>query len=102
MRDLMKRGRESEEGHVLALVLAGGYGSAETGILRSMTSVRKAIALDLLERLRMVRGLCVVLLSDDEEMLQEALRMGCRARQTAKPFVWLREVQEAVRAEAGS
>lgn len=82
---------------MLALVLAGGYPSGETGILRSMTSVRKALALDLLECLSLVEGVTPVLLSDDPWLLQEAVSLGCQTQVTGKPFAWLSEVQRAVR-----
>jgi len=82
---------------MLALVLAGGYPSGETGILRSMTSVRKAMALDLLQCLAQVENVTPVLLSDDPWLLQAAVSFGCRTQETGKPFAWLSEVKRAVR-----
>ena len=37
---------------MLAVVLAGGYEQAGSGILRTMSTLRQALALDLVERLQ--------------------------------------------------
>lgn len=84
---------------MLAVVLAGGYGQEETGILRAMREVRQGAALDLIERLLAAEGVVPVLLSDQEDLLAETARLGCRVRRTERPFAWLREVQKAVQAE---
>ncbi|MGZ4122857.1 MAG: hypothetical protein ACXVOI_06560, partial [Tumebacillaceae bacterium] len=73
---------------------------AGTGIVQEMTTVRRAVALDLLERLVAVPGVVPVLLSDDGPLLKEARKLGCRVRVTEHTFDWLGEVQKAIRAEA--
>lgn len=83
------------------MVLAGGYLPAESGILRAMHRVRYALALDLVERLVAVEGVCALVLSDEESLRQQAAALGARVRETPSgaAFDWLQEVQAAVRAE---
>lgn len=84
---------------VLAVVLSGGYGAAESGKLRAMNEVRRAMCLDLVERLTAVEGVRAVLVSDQPELLGAAEKLGARGRLSQRPFFWLEEVQAAVRAE---
>jgi hypothetical protein len=86
---------------MLVVVLAGGYLAEESGILRAMTAVRRAMALDLLERVAGAAAeVRVVLLSDCEELLQAARSLGCAGERTRVPFVWLEAVQQAIRERA--
>lgn len=82
---------------MLAVVLAGGYGACETGILRAMSGVRRAMALDLAERCQAATGVRTVFVSDEEDLLRQAAEIGCATRRTGEPFVWLSEVQAAIR-----
>jgi len=82
---------------MLVLVLAGGYGPGESGILQAMTHLRRAAAEDLLEQVANARSCRAVLLTDLPELREEAERLGCCVRDThGGSFDWLRAVQDAV------
>jgi hypothetical protein len=86
---------------MLAVVMVGGYGASEKGIIRAMLGVRCAAGLDLVERLREVDGCRVVVVSDQQTVLEASRWMGCRVWDTrGDTFEWLRVVKEVVRAEA--
>lgn len=86
---------------MLAIVMAGGYGDGESGILRAMLEVRRAAAVDLVEKLAGESSFQVVVVSDDHQVLAEARKLLCKAWDTSGgAFRWLNVVQDVVHAYA--
>ncbi|ASS76886.1 hypothetical protein CIG75_19510 [Tumebacillus algifaecis] len=86
---------------MLVVVLAGGYGSGASGILRAMREARRAAAVDLVEKVVWGKDFRVVLVSDDPVVLDSARSLGCiEWDSSCEEFVWLQVVQDVVRTYA--